>query len=48
MRWPWVALRQHGQQLLHLAALLATVPAGDRTLDTVLDVILEHLVLHTT
>src|SRR5215213_7725603 len=37
---------QHGQELLDLAALVGGVAARDRIFDTVLDMVLEDLVLH--
>ena len=46
-RWPWlvVAPDQNGNQLLHFVTLLRGVAAGDRTLDTMGDVVVQHLVL---
>src|SRR3954469_19736122 len=40
-----VAPRQHVDQLVHLAPLLAAVTAGDRVLDAVTDMILEDFLL---
>src|SRR5262245_1109619 len=37
--------RQHVDQLVHFAALLTTVAAGDRVLDAVPDMILQNLLL---
>ena len=37
--------RQHIDELVHLAALLTAVAAGDRVLDAVADMILQNLLL---
>jgi hypothetical protein len=40
-----VGARQHVDQLVHFAALLTAVAAGDRVLDAVADMILQNLLL---